>query len=403
MQDGLSEIQDIIFNVRESAKHITASETRVTIFSEISKQLKLSSKKLVLDCCTRWNATFCMLSAALEFKDVFPRYAARDATYTFLPSEEDWKKVSVVCSFLKEFNEVTHLISGSEYPTSNLFLTELYTIKKLLNEVSAIEGSFMTEMDNKMKAKFDKYWGDSNLLISIAAVLDLRNKMKLIEWCFLKIYFVSDAIEHISMIHEILHMLYNEYVEAHEASVGNNNVQGETQRESSIGQSNLNGRGKGKVRAQFSNYIKNVNSVEQVKSELDVYLDERLFASGLDSKLIHGRTYVVFVGRQPGIYDTWLEASRQVNGFKGAIHQSFKSREEAEKAFQQNVNKNSTSTSVSSTQNQVSNTTSASVSSSSSKRKLSRLEKLSKMKEALETLEELKQQIEALHFNDDED
>ncbi|XP_074570531.1 zinc finger BED domain-containing protein RICESLEEPER 2-like [Curcuma longa] len=108
VQDGLSEIQDIIFNVRESVKHITASETRVTIFSEISKQLKLSSKKLVLDCCTRWNATFCMLSAALEFKDVFPRYAARDTTYTFLPSEEDWKKVSVVCSFLEEFNEVTH-------------------------------------------------------------------------------------------------------------------------------------------------------------------------------------------------------------------------------------------------------------------------------------------------------
>ncbi|XP_074587629.1 zinc finger BED domain-containing protein RICESLEEPER 1-like [Curcuma longa] len=132
----------------------------------------------------------------------------------------------------------------------------------------------MAEMANKMKAKFDKYWGDSNLLISIAAVLDPRNKMKLIEWCFPEIYSVSDAIEHISMIRETLYMLYNEYVEAHKASVGSSNVQAETQRESSIGQSNLNGRGKGKVRAQFSNYIKNVDSVEQVKSELDVYLDE---------------------------------------------------------------------------------------------------------------------------------
>ncbi|XP_042400218.1 zinc finger BED domain-containing protein RICESLEEPER 2-like [Zingiber officinale] len=157
VQDGLSEIQDIFFNVRESVKHIAASETHVNIFSEISKQLKLSSKKLVLDCCTRWNATFCILSAALEFKDVFPRYAARDAAYTFLPSEEDWKKVSVVCSFLEEFNEITHLISGSEYPTSYFFLTELYTIKKLLNEASADEGSFIVEMINKMKIKFDKY------------------------------------------------------------------------------------------------------------------------------------------------------------------------------------------------------------------------------------------------------
>ncbi|XP_042467208.1 zinc finger BED domain-containing protein RICESLEEPER 2-like [Zingiber officinale] len=235
VQDGLSEIQDIIFNVRESVKHIAASETRVNIFSEISKQLKLSSKKLVLDCCTRWNATFCMLSAALEFKDIFPRYAARDATYTFLPSEEDWKK---------------------------------------LNEASVDEGSFIVEMVNKMKTKFDKYWGDSNLLISIAAVLNPRNKMKLIEWCFPEIYSVGDTIEHISMVHETLHMLHNEYVEAHKTSVDSINVQSETQRESSIGRSNLNGRGRGKVRAQFSSYIKNVDSVEQVKSELEVYLDE---------------------------------------------------------------------------------------------------------------------------------
>ena len=33
----------------------------------------------------------------------------------------------------------------------------------------------------KMKDKFDKYWGDYNLLISMAAVLDPRIKMQLIE------------------------------------------------------------------------------------------------------------------------------------------------------------------------------------------------------------------------------
>ncbi|XP_074556843.1 zinc finger BED domain-containing protein RICESLEEPER 1-like [Curcuma longa] len=175
-------------------------------------------------------------------------YVARDAAYTFLLSEKDWKKVSIVCSFLEQFNEVTHLILGSEYPTSNLFLIELYTIKKLLDEASVDEESFMVEMANKMKAKFDKYWGDSDLLISITVVLDSRNKMKLIEWYFSEIYSASDAIEHISTVCETLHMLYNEYVEAHKANVDNNNIQGEPQKESLIGRSNLNGRGKGKVR-----------------------------------------------------------------------------------------------------------------------------------------------------------
>ncbi|KAH6757669.1 hypothetical protein C2S52_023340 [Perilla frutescens var. hirtella] len=140
----ITSIQDIISKVRESVKHVAASEMRTTLFSEIAKQLKLSSKKLVLDCCTRWNATYYMLSAALEFKDVFPRYQQRDASYTSLPSEEEWRRVQVICKFLGEFEELTKLISGSEYPTANLFLPELVLVKNLLKEKS--QETFMPEM-----------------------------------------------------------------------------------------------------------------------------------------------------------------------------------------------------------------------------------------------------------------
>ncbi|XP_073062866.1 zinc finger BED domain-containing protein RICESLEEPER 2-like isoform X6 [Primulina eburnea] len=223
----------------------------------------------------RWNSTYFMLSTALEFKDVFPRYQQRDPTYNYLPSDEDWEKVIVVCSFLEEFNEVTHIISGSEYPTSNLFLPELYNIKKLLKNTNVGEDSFMADMIKKMKKKFDKYWGDCNLLISIAAVLDPRNKMKLIEWCFPVIYSEVDAVEHIITVRETLRDLYNEYVEAHKKNIGEKDVQSESQKESSNCTSSIvSGKTKGKVRAQFANYIKNVDSVEQVKSELEVYFEE---------------------------------------------------------------------------------------------------------------------------------
>ena len=57
VQDGLSEIGEIIKNVRESIKYVIQSESRLNIFGDIVKQLKLSSKQLILDCCTRWNAT----------------------------------------------------------------------------------------------------------------------------------------------------------------------------------------------------------------------------------------------------------------------------------------------------------------------------------------------------------
>ena len=46
-----------------------------------------------------------------------------------------------------------------------------------------------------------------------------------------------------------------------------------------------------------------------------------------------GRTYVVFNGRVPGIYDSWLDASRQVHKFPNANHKSCKDRREAEATY----------------------------------------------------------------------
>lgn len=43
--------------------------------------------------------------------------------------------------------------------------------------------------------------------------------------------------------------------------------------------------------------------------------------------------YVVWEGRQPGIYDNWPEAQQQVAGFGRARYKSFRSRVEAEAAF----------------------------------------------------------------------
>src|SRR5512138_2497677 len=44
--------------------------------------------------------------------------------------------------------------------------------------------------------------------------------------------------------------------------------------------------------------------------------------------------YVVWNGRRPGIYDTWVECSAQVHGVTGARYKAFTSRAEAEKAYQ---------------------------------------------------------------------
>ena len=43
--------------------------------------------------------------------------------------------------------------------------------------------------------------------------------------------------------------------------------------------------------------------------------------------------YVVHCGKEPGLYSSWDKAHAQVDGFKGACYQKFKSREEAFQTF----------------------------------------------------------------------
>ncbi|KAI6040286.1 hypothetical protein EDC04DRAFT_2678362, partial [Pisolithus marmoratus] len=47
-----------------------------------------------------------------------------------------------------------------------------------------------------------------------------------------------------------------------------------------------------------------------------------------------GKTYVVTVGTEPGVYDTWIEASWKIRGVQYPVHQGFTTREEAERVFQ---------------------------------------------------------------------
>ncbi|KAG2694267.1 hypothetical protein I3760_08G134200 [Carya illinoinensis] len=204
VQYGLGEIRDIVDCVRDGIKYLVASENRLKQFSEIAKQLQLPSKKLILDVPTRWNSTYLMLDAAIQFKEVFPRY-------------------------------VTNIVSGSDYPIANLFLSEVWRMKDILGKKSRDENEYMKSMVRKMSAKFDKYWGECNLLMSIAAVLDPRFKTN---------------IDHVS---QVLHELYDEYVHEYNSTL-------EAQREQDNARMNVSG-----------------SSSSPSKSELDNYLEESIY------------------------------------------------------------------------------------------------------------------------------
>ncbi|KAG8380971.1 hypothetical protein BUALT_Bualt06G0071900 [Buddleja alternifolia] len=135
-----------------------------------------------------------MLVVAIKFKDVFPIFAQRETNFEGCPSEEDWVKVEKVCSVLEVFRTATHIISGIDYPTSNLFLNEVNRVKFILNS----------------KSLDDDYF----------TILDLRCKMWVVDYFFPQLYPEEEAKTEIELIRRTLCDLYLEYVESH-------NVEGE--------------------------------------------------------------------------------------------------------------------------------------------------------------------------------
>ncbi|KAK2999289.1 hypothetical protein RJ639_023818 [Escallonia herrerae] len=154
-------------------------------------------------------------NVSLEFRQVFSRFSARDANYLWLLEVEDWRRAEEVYKFLEIFREVTDSISGTKYPIANMFLPEVWKIKEALNEKSREENSYKRGMAMKMKEKFDKYWGECNQLMAIAAVLDPRYKMTFIKFCFSKIYNEVESKKNIELVSGSLLEVYKEYVLNH--------------------------------------------------------------------------------------------------------------------------------------------------------------------------------------------
>lgn len=130
VQDGLSVIGDGIDRIRDSVRYWIGTPKRMENFEEAARHLEIpSSKKLALDCKTRWNSTYLMIEVAVIYKDVFKRLKQRDTQYQTLPKERDWELASKICKKLVLFYNVTLIFSGTKYPTTNTFFTSICDIR----------------------------------------------------------------------------------------------------------------------------------------------------------------------------------------------------------------------------------------------------------------------------------
>ncbi|XP_058775691.1 zinc finger BED domain-containing protein RICESLEEPER 2-like [Vicia villosa] len=242
VQDGLSKIKDIIFNIRESVKYINHNDGILKAFCDVVEQK--------------------------AFKE-------REPHYDYAPLPEEWNKVEKVSKLLEVFNRATHVISGSEYPTANLYLSDDWKVKEIVDKAGEDEDLFTREMASPMKIKFDEYWGECNMLMAIASVLDPSCKFHMVHICFPKIYKSKEvADENIMKVRCSLEDLYDEYVALSLAESSSSVVNLDTNNTSSS-QVNVVA-----VRTGFDeivSIIQESEAISPIKSKLQDYLDEGIY------------------------------------------------------------------------------------------------------------------------------
>ncbi|XP_021600728.1 zinc finger BED domain-containing protein RICESLEEPER 3-like [Manihot esculenta] len=108
-----------------------------------------------------------------------------------VPDSLEWEYIGKIVEFLGHFYELTLRISGSRYVTSNIFFDEISSVDCLLQEWKSSNDLELSCMGEKMKLKFDKYWGDPdkmNKIIYIAVVVDPRYKLEFMHFALSTVY-----------------------------------------------------------------------------------------------------------------------------------------------------------------------------------------------------------------------
>ncbi|BAF13646.2 zinc finger BED domain-containing protein RICESLEEPER 2-like [Oryza sativa Japonica Group] len=210
-KDGLKVIDSIVCNIRESVKYRDNSLSRKEKFEEIIAQEGITCElHPTVDVCTRWNSTYLMLNAAFPFMRAYASLAVQDKNYKYAPSPDQWERSTIVSGILKVLYDATMVVSGSLYPTSNLYFHEMWKIKLVLDKEHSNNDTEVASMVQKMKDKFDKYWLKSYKYLCIPVIFDPRFKFNFVEFR-LGQAFGENAKERIDKVKKRMNMLFKEY------------------------------------------------------------------------------------------------------------------------------------------------------------------------------------------------
>ncbi|XP_035832826.1 zinc finger BED domain-containing protein RICESLEEPER 2-like [Helianthus annuus] len=267
VQDGLGTIDCCLVKIREGVKYVRKSPGRLLKFGEIAITLGIPTRRsLCIDVKTRWNSTHRMLESAMHYKLAYQGYALRDSNFEWSLTDDEWNRAQKVCKVLEVFLDATNLFSGTSYPTTNLFLVEIFKVKKEISSCYISNDGFLKKMSEPMFEKFEKYWGEIGVLMAIASILDPRFKKVSISWTFGKLYPSNEVDDRVEDVINRLQSLYVKYSTAfHMARASKNNMMS-----TSSGATDVRDR----IEDDFYAFLKSRPVENTQKSEVEVYLDE---------------------------------------------------------------------------------------------------------------------------------
>nr|XP_016458429.1 PREDICTED: zinc finger BED domain-containing protein RICESLEEPER 3-like [Nicotiana tabacum] len=215
---------------------------------------------------SRWNSTYLMLESSLPYEKVFASLHLHDRSYAYSPTSDQWRRAEKICEALEPFYEITNLISGSSYPTSNLYFMQVWRIECMLKEKLNNEDKVIKDMASKMHEKFEKYWKEYSIILAFGAILDTRMKLQFSNFCYSKLDPIS-AQEKRAHVKNKLYKLYEHYANKQNIASASSSTLTTSSEDRSRPTKGF------KIFSEFKTFEDDTAS-SNGKSELDLYLEE---------------------------------------------------------------------------------------------------------------------------------
>lgn len=189
-------VESSIGRVRDIMKKISDSPSLREALVLVCKVLQVPFRQPGLDCVTRWNSTWEMVSTAIKLRqpveELQRRVRCRHAGYTEFKIAPDsrlaaefsaatWDALGQFYRFLTPVKAATTMMSGKNYPTFGMAVVVFDMISKhATRTIGSATSRYTVDFATAFKAKLDEYKEAVKIReAQIAAIMDPRAKLLL--------------------------------------------------------------------------------------------------------------------------------------------------------------------------------------------------------------------------------